>query len=218
VSRSPLTRAAALACALLTVGLSGCATGWEQRVAPVPVGAAEAGFVPTPTPTPEATVSPRPGSWDGIAPAPGYRVVLVRMGDDTPTRTLVSAVEDWAAGSGVALRTVRVEHDPIAGLVEGMELNGDLIVSVGDGLVDALATVSANHLDRQFLVVGAEIAEPTANVTAVDWTGAGYRGEGLGTAAEYDAGSFTPERASEAVRAGAAAVLSGLTGVVLWID
>ncbi len=52
----------------------------------------------------------------------------------------------------------------------------------------------------------------------MDWTGAAYRGEGLGTAAAYDPASFTPERAGSAVRAGVAAVLTGLRGVVLWVD
>ena len=78
--------------------------------------------------------------------------------------------------------------------------------------------VTANHLDQQFLVVGAELAEPTHNVTAADWTGASFRGEGLGTSSTYDPASFTPERARDAVRAGVAAVLSGLTGIVIWLD
>jgi hypothetical protein len=34
----------------------------------------------------------------------------------------------------------------------------------------------------------------------------------------YDASTFTPERARRAVRAGAAAVLNGLTGIVIWLD
>jgi hypothetical protein len=81
-----------------------------------------------------------------------------------------------------------------------------------------LALVTPNHLDQQFLVVGAELAEPTANVTATDWTGASFRGEGLGMSSEYDAATFTPERAARAVRAGVAAVLHHLTGIVIWLD
>lgn len=206
-----------LACAFAALALAGCAGGWEARTAPDPVGAAAAGFVPTPTPAPEATIPTAAGSWQGIAPAPGYRVVLLTAGDGAPTRTLVSAVEQWAEAARVELRTVRADEDHLAGIVAAMELNGDLIISVGDELIDPLATVSANHLDRQFLIVGAEIAEPTANVTAVDWTGAAYRGEGLGAPSAYDPKTFTPQRGADAVRAGVAAVLSGLTGVVLWI-
>ena len=97
-------------------------------------------------------------------------------------------------------------------------MHPDLVVSAGNDLVDPLAVVTANHLDQQFLVVGAEVAEPTHNVTAVDWTGASFRGEGLGTSSTYDPDSFTPERCAAAIRAGVAAVLNDLTGIVLWID
>ena len=78
--------------------------------------------------------------------------------------------------------------------------------------------VTPNHLDQHFLVVGAELAEPMSNVTAADWTGASFRGEGLGMSSSYDPGTFTPERAGRAVRAGVAAVLNGLTGIVIWIN
>src|SRR5262249_31834872 len=100
---------------------------------------------------------------------------------------------------------------------EAMALKPDLIVSVGNTLVDPLALVTANHLAQQFLVVGAEVAEPTVNVTAADWDGASFRGEGLGLPSAYDPASFTSERAGRAVRAGVAAVLHGLTGIVLRI-
>ena len=52
--------------------------------------------------------------------------------------------------------------------------------------------VTPNHLDQQFLVVGAELAEPTANVTAADWTGASFRGEGLGMSSAYDPATVHP--------------------------
>ena len=85
----------------------------------------------------------------------------------------------------------------------------------GNELVDPLALVTANHLERQFLVVGAELAEPTVNVTAADWTGASFRGEGLGMPDAYNPASFTRERTGRAVRAGVAAVLNGITGIVI---
>ncbi len=125
------------------------------------------------------------------APA-GYRVVLLTVGDDAPTATLVAAVRDWAEETRADLRVVHADDDMIDGAVRAMDLNPDLIISAGDALVDPLATVTANHLDRQFLIVGAELAEPTENVTAADWTGAAYRGEGLGTAAAYDPGRSRP--------------------------
>ena len=103
----------------------------------------------------------------------------------------------------------------VQSISDAMALKPDLIISVGNRLVDPLALVTANHLAQQFLVIGAEVAEPTANVTAADWTGASFRGEGLGLPSAYDPASFTPERAGRAVRAGVAAVLHGITGVVI---
>ncbi|WP_030436336.1 hypothetical protein [Actinoplanes subtropicus] len=77
---------------------------------------------------------------------------------------------------------------------------------------------TTGHLGQQFLVVGAEVAEPTANLTAADWSGASFRGEGLGASSTYDPGTFTAERCGAAIRAGVAAVLHNLTGIVLWLD
>ena len=97
-------------------------------------------------------------------------------------------------------------------------MSPDLIVSTGNDLVDPLALVTANHLTQPFLVIGAELAEPTQNVTAVDWSGASFRGEGLGMSSTYDPASFTGERCGAAIRAGVAAVLNDLTGIVIWLD
>lgn len=201
--------------------LTGCAAeaGWsEMRADPTPIGTPGAGFAPKEPLAPEATYSPEAGSWDGVRAPDGYRVVLLTVGDDAPTTTLVDAIQDWAADTRADLRVVHADADMIDGIVEAMSRNPDLIISAGDALVDPLATVTASHLDRQFLIVGAELAEPTHNVTAVDWTGAAYRGEGLGTASAYDPASFTPERAAAAVRAGVTSVLTGQRGIVLWID
>jgi hypothetical protein len=62
------------------------------------------------------------------------------------------------------------------------------------------------------------VAEPTHNVTAADWTGASFRGEGLGMPDAYDPATFTHERATRAVRAGVAAVLNRITGIVIRLD
>ena len=226
----PAAASACIAAALaLILPLSACASdGWTAtRDAPAPLGAVTAGFLPEETPAPESTIPIPDGSWGSLAPAPGYRVVLLWSADasgtedaggSAPTRVTVDAVRAWAGTVRAELRVIEADpHDPIPGIVRSMELNGDLIVVAGDALIDPLAVVSANHLDREFLVLGAELAEPTGNVTAVDWTGASFRGEGLGTASGYDPASFTAERCGNAIRAGAAAVLSGRTGVVLTI-
>jgi hypothetical protein len=211
------------ACALLVTAvlLGGCAAAddWSAPHAkPTAVGALGAGFVDAQDPpAPEATITPRPGSWDRVRPSKGYRVVLLSAGTDAPTRTLRDAVGRWADAVHASLKAVDAK-DPdnlVASISEAMSLKPDLIISVGNRLVDPLALVTANHLAQQFLVVGAEVAEPTENVTAADWTGAGYRGEGLGMPSAYDPASFTPERAGRAVRAGVAAVLNGITGIVI---
>lgn len=220
--RPPLRAVATLATAAAL--LTGCGSGddWSRPHArPTAVGTPGPGFVdPAAPPAPEATVTPRPGSWSGVRPSKGYRVVLLTSGEDRPTKALVAAVENWAGDEDVDLRTVTAAHpaDLVAAVSRALDMRPDLIVGAGNDLIDPLAMVTPNHLSQQFLVVGAELAEPTANVTAVDWPGASFRGEGLGASSTYDPASFTPARCAAAIRAGAAAVLTGVTGVVLWLD
>uniref|UniRef100_A0AAU3GS21 BMP family ABC transporter substrate-binding protein n=1 Tax=Streptomyces sp. NBC_01401 TaxID=2903854 RepID=A0AAU3GS21_9ACTN len=219
--RPPLAAVLVMAAALLT----GCASGdddWSQRrPSPSAVGALGAGFIGQDTsPAPESTVTPRPGSWSEVRPAAGTRVVLLSAGSDRPTKTLVKAVKAWADGADVDLRTETASGDAdlLPAVIRALDLHPDLVISAGNDLIDPLTTVSPSHLAQDFLVVGAELAEPTENVTAVDWTGASYRGEGLGMSSTYDPASFTDARCAAAVRAGAAAVLTGHTGIVVWLD
>ncbi|MFF2846808.1 hypothetical protein ACFVT5_10800 [Streptomyces sp. NPDC058001] len=215
-----LAPAIALAAALVT----GCGSGddWSgPHPEPSALGTLGPGFVdPSSPPTPEATLTPRPGSWNGIRPSKDYRVVLLTEGDDRTTKALVKAVRDWAGDEHVDLRTVVPDgpSDLIPGITRAMDMKPDLIVSAGDALIDPLAMVTPNHLSQQFLVVGAELAEPTHNVTSVNWPGASFRGEGLDTSSPYDENSFTPERCTAAIRAGVAAVLNDLTGLVISLD
>lgn len=222
--RRACTTVAVVATVATVVLVSGCSSGddWSgSHSKPTAVGTLGPGFTdPTAPPAPEATVRPRPGSWDGIHPPKGYRVVLLTTGEDPQTRTLAGAVTTWAEQEHVSLKTVTATGPDqfISGTSRAIDLAPDLVICAGNGLVDPLALVTANHLDRQFLVIGAEVAEPTENVTAADWTGASFRGEGLGTPSAYDPATFTGERAGRAVRAGVAAVLNGLTGTVIWLD
>ena len=214
------------ACAVLVTAvlIGGCGAGddWsEPHAKPTAVGTLGPGFVdPSAPPAPEATIPPRPGSWDGVHPSKGYRVVLLTAGQDAATKTLVAAITKWAEQENVSLKTVTATHsgEYIARIKQAMDLKPDLIISAGNALVDPLALVTANHLDQQFLVVGAELAEPTENVTAADWTGAAFRGEGLGMPSAYDPATFTHERIGRAVRAGVAAVLNDITGIVIQLD
>jgi hypothetical protein len=219
--RPALTLAVTVSTLAMAAGC-GSSDDWSQPHAePSAVGTLGVGFTdPDQPPTPEATITPRPGSWDAVHPSADYRVVLLTAGDDDQTGTLVDAVRDWAEDDGVSLRTVTATdpHTYVATIDQAIEMEPDLIITAGNELVDPLAMVTPNHLDQSFLVVGAELAEPTHNVTAADWAGASFRGEGLGASSTYDPASFTPERARDAVRSGVAAVLSGVTGIVIWLD
>jgi hypothetical protein len=224
-----------------TVLLAGCSTTGHPGTRPdgeratsqhgtVPTGAPTAvrgtgalgeGFVdPEQPPAPEATVSPAPGSWDDVAPPSGYRVVLLSPADPSPeTETLVDAVDSWAADEDVTVVPVVADSadDRLPSVATAIGKRADLVISVGDEMVDPIAAISPSALHQQFLVLGGEIAEPTANVTAADWTGAGFRGEGLGTSSHHDPSTFTDERAGRALRAGVAAALNGLSGIVVWV-
>lgn len=208
----------------LVVLLSGCvpADDWSTpRTQPGPIGTLAPGFTDAASiPAPGATIAPRAGSWDGVIPPRGYRVVLLTLGDDPATTTLTTAVTEWAAAEEVSLRTIAVTKPDgaIDGIVEAMELGPDLIVSTGADLVDPLAVVTASHLDHEFLIIGAQLPEPTANVTASIWRGASSRGsEVANSPATSDSDAVTPERADAAVRAGVASVLNDLTGIVISI-
>jgi hypothetical protein len=217
--------AALSAASTLAFLLSGCgfADDWSgPRSELHPVGALAPGFMDAAAPpAPGATLTPRPGSWDSVHPPQGYRVVLLTAGDDAATTTLSTAVTEWATAEDVSLKTVTVTEPDraIDGIVEAMELGPDLIVSAGAELVDPLAVVTASHLDRQFLIVGAQLPEPTGNVTAAIWHGASSRGSEVpDSSTSNDPDAVTPERAGAAVRAGVASVLSDLTGIVIRID
>jgi hypothetical protein len=147
-------------------------------------------------------------------------VVLLTSGDDPATTTLVRAVKRWAKAEHVGLETVAVtQAKAVDGIVQAMDLRPDLVVCAGNALVDALALVTASHLDQQFLIVGAQLPEPTVNVTAAIWRGAASRGgEVPDTASSFDPDAFTPAHAGAAIRAGVASVLSDLTGIVIWLD
>lgn len=198
---------------------------WTPSRAPQAQGTLGPGFWdPSAPPTPEGTITPAAGSWDDVHPSAGYRVALlvdgVRSSDAPQTAVLRTAVTSWARENGVDL-TVWVAKRPdayVATIQQGIDTQADLVISVGNGLVDPLAMVSAPNAETSFLIVGSQIAEPTDNVTAADWVGAMYRGEGLGLPSAYDPASFTAERAGRAVRAGVAAVLSGLTGIVVEVS
>jgi hypothetical protein len=218
-----LRRVAALVAATLAVVNRGAFSGIsaDPHAGRRPIGALSSGFVDAAAPpAPEGMIRPRPGSWDAVRPPHGYRVVLLTAGDDPATTILVAAGKQWARAEHVRIETVVVtEAEAVDGIVQAMDLGPDLVVCAGNALVDALALVTASHLDQQFLVVGAQLPEPTVNVTAAIWRGASSRGREVpDTVSSFDPDAFTPEHAGAAIRAGVASVLSDLTGIVIWLD
>jgi len=213
-----------MATATFVLVISGCAfteSNSQLRAGRRPIGALGPGFVDSAkAPAPESTIRPTRGSWDAVHPPRGYRVVLLTAGRDAATTTLVTAVKQWAKAEHLRIQTITVtEPDAVDGVVQAMDLAPDLIVCAGNALVDALALVTASYLDQQFLIVGAQLPEPTVNVTAAIWRGASSRGgEVPDTASSFDPHAFTSEHAGAAIRAGVASVLHALTGIVIWLD
>lgn len=189
----------------------------DGAASPPPLTGFAARFVgSTHEPAPEATVRPTPGSWDDVAVPAGYTMVLIARGDDVTTATLTTAVEHYAAAHGASLTvlTARSDDDVERRIDEAVDAGPDLVVGVGDGVVDVFSLITAQYLETDFLLVGSQLPEPTHNVTAVTWPGAEFRGTGLGNDGA-DAEAVTPERAGEAVSAGTASVLHDLTGIVV---
>src|SRR3954469_16080275 len=130
------------ACALLVTAVLVCACGagddWsEPHAKPTAIGTLGAGFIdPAAPPAPEATVTPRPGSWDAVHPSKGMRVVLLTAGDDTATKTLAGAVTEWPDQEHRSLKTVTAT-DPdelVPSIRRAMDLKPDLIISAGNDL------------------------------------------------------------------------------------
>jgi len=216
---SALVAVAALAAVIGKGALSG--NSGKKDAEPHPIAALGSGFFdPAKPPPPEGTIRPRPGSWDAVHPPRGYRVVLLTAGDDPATTTLVTEVKHWAKAEQVALETVTTTGaKAVDGIVQAMDSRPDLVLCAGHVLVDALALVTASHLEQQFLIVGAQLPEPTVNVTAAIWRGASTRGKEVpDTDLSFNPSAFTSNQAGAAIRAGVASVLNHLTGIVISLD
>lgn len=175
-------------------------------------------------------INPDPETWTKVRPSSAYRVLLLATGKDARTAydpqvaILVAAVKKWAKDESRVKLKIRYLSDSeefITSIDHAAKAdNADLIITAGNSLVEPVAVVSANYAGydaQQFLVLGAEVAEPTTNIAATDWEGSAYLGEGLDQALFYDPAAVTAPRAYAALRAGAAAVLSGYTSVIVRI-
>ncbi|MGO4258245.1 hypothetical protein [Marmoricola sp. RAF53] len=236
VRRTALTVVAATALVAGVVLLLGARTDgldWsEPHQAPHAQGRLDAGFH-----APDVdgfyssqVVEPDPETWNDVRPSGDYRVLVLVAGKDAHTpqdpqvAVLVDAVRKWAKTEDRVKLKLRYLSDPHTFIhdLDGAAKrdHADLIVTAGNRLVEPVAAVSANYAGedpQQFLVLGAEVAEPTANIAATDWTGSAYLGEGLDESLYYDPAAVTAPRAYAALRAGVAAVLSGYRSVIVRI-
>jgi len=236
-TRGPVLLVAAVATLLMVAGCSAPAVGPDATTGATAEPGAAAATPPTgtairslgagslgagffgadPSPSPEATITPEPGSWDGVAPAVGYRVAVISAGHDAATATLTAAVSDWAKRAGAELQVLTASNNDevVARLADAVATTPDLVIGAGDGVVDMFARVTPQRLEQQFLIIGAEVPEPTDNVTSVIWPGATFRGTGLVTAGALEPASVTSARAADAITAGVANILRGKPGIVL---
>lgn len=206
--------------------VSGCAP------TPDPSAEAEAQHTASAEATPppsrlEATdqTVPEPGRTIEVVPPAetprldGHLLAVITPGDSNASADLLRAAETVAAAAGAELRAFPADaaaSDPVgAALSAAIDADPDLIVGLGAGTVDVIGFESAQRLDQQFLVVGAQLPEPTENVTAVVWDGATSRGSAASPDGELDAASITAERGQDALEAGLVSIREGTTGVVL---
>lgn len=203
---------------LSAVVLAACAPVTSD-VASAPEGALGSDFFGgNPSPTPEATISPAPGSWEGTELPEGYRIGLITATSDPTADALARGIVDWAAERDVHVEVWAAANDDEidAAIVEASEERSiDLVIGAGRGVVDVFALITAQHLAQEYLVVGAQLPEPTHNVTSVVWTGASFRGSGISEETDAEDAAASPARAETAMDAGTASVLHGYTGIVL---
>ena len=187
-------------------------------------------MVPGPTdaayeivPEPGRTIEVTPPA--AVSGLDGYQIAAIVPDASPASVALLSAARAVASANGANLREFPVDEDGADPVGEALDralgARPDLIVGLGDGVVDVFSFESAQRLDQQFLVVGAQLAEPTDNVTAVVWDGATSRGSAAssdsatGSAGELADASTTEDRGEDAFEAGLASIQDGTTGVVL---
>lgn len=196
--------------------LAACVAVEPHDPAAPPTGAA-------PAPTGTLSAVPAPGRTIDVTPngspdTRGSQIAVVVPDDGEATRTLRAAVRAFAEQNGLLLEEF-VAPAGDAGVdgafADAVAAEPDVVVGLGEGVVDVFAYETAQWLDLQFLLLGAQTAEPTSNVTAVVWNGATSRGSGAPADGELDAGSVTASRAGDAIASGLSSVSEGVTGVVL---
>lgn len=207
-----------LAAAIVAVGvLSGCGAGGD-RGSDTGEPSAQVDAAYEVVPEPGRIIDVRPGEVVPASSLAGYRMAIV--GDGSPSSVvLLDAARGLAAQMGAELIEVIAETPDEPGVSEAFEQalaeEADVVVGLGERTVDVFSFETAQWLEQQFLIVGAQLAEPTANVTAVIWDGATSRGSAASADGALDASALTPDLATAAMMTGIERVRAGATGVVL---
>ena len=199
------------ACAAPESGLSAA----ERTASPVPLGSTTDSVSP-PQPAPGRTV-------EAVVPADagdlrGVRIAVVVPDEGATSRALQEGLRGFAEVNGLVVEEFVATGDAAsvdAAFAQALEAEPHIVVGLGAGAVDVFAYNSSQWLDQDFLLLGAQVAEPTSNVAAVIWEGATSRGSGAPADGDLDDTAITPSRAAEAVSVGLATVMSGESGIVL---
>jgi hypothetical protein len=203
----------------LAVILAGCVADDRAAMLPAAGGSPSASAMEFSRPAPGRTVEATPPSQlDNLR---GVRIAAVVADSSAASQGLQAGMRELAAQQGLIVEEFVAGDGPApvdAALADALATEPHVVVGLGDAAVDAIASASAQHLDQDFLLVGAQSAEPTANVTAVIWDGATSRGSSAPADDVSYAASATPERAVTALTSGLGSVLSGMTGIVLHLS
>ncbi|XUK60593.1 BMP family ABC transporter substrate-binding protein [Plantibacter sp. RU18] len=211
-----------LGCISLAAGLAllvgGCSATGSEATTPL-VATSPTQAVIAPQPAPGATSTPDPSSWDAVVAPAGFTATVVTVAEAGVDPEVDAAVAAVTARAGAGARVTRAtlgatataSGDSFAGVLADTP---DLVIVLGPELLDATDRSSASNLGQQYLVIGAQLPEPTANVTAVVWAGADAR--------RIDEPRSVPNgmsdlaaHADDAFRAGLSALLTDTTGGVL---
>lgn len=163
-------------------------------------------------PVPGRTIEASPPAMEDLDE---YRIAVVVPDDSDESQTLLAATREFAASSGAELvefRAAAAGDDPVGdAFEEAAGAEADVVVGLGEGVIDVFDFETAKLLDQEFLIVGGQLAEPTKNVTAVIWPGATSR-------EPVDEESVTVPRGRDALGTGVDSIRSGVTGTVLRLE
>jgi len=207
--------AIALGAVALLVGCSAHGTAGDSAPhdTPAPI-ASEDPYAPVPEPGRTIEADP-PAEARDLA---GWVIAMVVPSDDAEMRSLSEAARETVEREGALVEEFVAQGTDTtveSAFDDALAAEPDVVIGLGEDTSDVFSYLTAQWLDRQFLILGAQLPEPTDNVTAVIWPGATSRGSGAPADGELDKAETTPERISDAIAVGLASVAKGTTGVVL---